>query len=82
MGLMEFLTLGSKITASARTIPLIFNQMNFGKEVDYERWCIAAGMELNSAAIFISDMELNFTRLVKGVYLCFAVVIFTTTRFV
>lgn len=60
----------TRITSRSELIPLILQQINFGEEIDWQRWCLAwsTSMDRASIRVFGSGTELSSQIVVKALW--------------
>merc|ERR1711964_200825 len=79
-GCFRVLWYSVRATNKAKSIPLIVQQINFGQEIDFERWCITDSMRFNVAAIRIFGLVVDTAFFAKTIWISGLAVTYIITQ--
>lgn len=70
IALFVLLMYATRVSARSVAIPLLVQQINFGKEIDFQRWCVCWSIENDRASmrIFGGTVEVNQALMGKAVW--------------
>ncbi|CAD7958127.1 unnamed protein product [Amoebophrya sp. A120] len=70
------------INIKCQRLPTLVNSLNFGLEIDYDRWCVASHIAACDAGFFVYNVRLAPASVLKFGYLSMAVGLYLISRMV
>lgn len=70
------------INTKCQRLPALVNSLNFGLEIDYDRWCVAAHIAGCDAGFFVYNIRLAPVSVLKFAYISLAVGLYLMSRMI